>query len=875
MKRVKIKGLPHQMKKGGAKYPDVYYQAAPWALHNTAGAPPMEASKSVKPDYENPNIEAEGGEGQVTNVDGLPAYFNINGPSHAEGGVPMRATEGDFIFSKFLKMPKDLAEYFGYAVKKGKSKTSKYSYADAAKKYGGVINSAREVMVDPNATKMDVKTAELNIKNAVDKLGQIALAQESSKGFEDGIASISLPYLMRVGADPSALMPMADNEQMEQAPDNEMAEGEMPMARYGGVPLAQTGRMRRIQRRIDRMRGAQSVQPRVIVDQNTGITYTVDGYGNIINSPFTTQRTSEPVTTTQTIKFTPPSGSVIVTRTEGESDEEFQKKLKAEYDKAGNKNLVYTVSPLGVYQKVTKSKVEKKLPDTYVEDPRLGGFQFNYGYVESLLNDPTNEDVINKMYENYKAEINSSSKVSNAEKAKLLAMDKGQVLDLFLKAQKQVFAIAEGERSGKVDNPIQKDVNDVWDKSSNAEYKKTMKALGFSDDEIFNTDNIVAFQAAYRGLQKASIDDPVIAEKLKDFDLVPRGMRDKGDYDPLHDPMGRQMSGVDKVWGNTTAGQGLFAKGKLEDEILKLDEIKDQVKTETEYPLDEIPEQPEVKGVHKLQYWGPDVNNMVANLAIMANQPNVLPIPGLTPEAPIKTAYLDPSRAVAEQQGLASTMLRGAGVYGKSPSYLGATGEIAGKASEAIANTLSQYFNNNNEIYNNASKLRYDRDLKLGLVGAENAKKYYDELTQKIQNDKDIQNQAIAQTTALKNAMDMNAAYSYNEEERLDNRYDIDEPSGILYFNKPRRLTGITDPSQFEADLAKVEELKRAGVTADQAARSIFGTKGAGNANQEEADIEALNKILQQQAMAAQINPQMAMQMYNQAGTGALPYPYV
>ena len=65
-------------------------------------------------------------------------------------------------------MPKDLAEYFGYSVKKGKSKTSKYSYADAAKKFGGVINSAREVMVDPNATKMDVETAELNIKNAVE-----------------------------------------------------------------------------------------------------------------------------------------------------------------------------------------------------------------------------------------------------------------------------------------------------------------------------------------------------------------------------------------------------------------------------------------------------------------------------------------------------------------------------------------------------------------------------------------------------------------------------------------------------------------------------------------------------------------------------------
>jgi len=221
MRKVTIKKLP-QMKQGGTRYPNIPMQIAPWSVHNTAGAPLTESRKSVEPDYENPNIEAEGGETILDpNVNGLPAHFNINGPSHAEGGVPMRATEDSFIFSKFLKMPKDVAEYFGLPIKKGKAKTSKHSYADAAKKYGSVINDARQIMADPNATKMDVSTAELNVKNAIDKLGQIALAQEASKGFED-IPALAMPYLMRVGADPSALMPMADNEQMEQAPDNEM-----------------------------------------------------------------------------------------------------------------------------------------------------------------------------------------------------------------------------------------------------------------------------------------------------------------------------------------------------------------------------------------------------------------------------------------------------------------------------------------------------------------------------------------------------------------------------------------------------------------------------------------------------------------------------
>ena len=183
MRKVTIKRVP-QMRGGGSTYPNIFMQTAPWSVHNTSGEPATEVNGSVQRDTENPNIEAEGGETILDpNVGGLPAHFNINGPSHAEGGVPMRATEDSFIFSKFLKMPKDISEYFGFtSPKKGKSKTSKHSFADAAKKHGGVINHAREVMADPRSTKQDIATAELNIKNAIEKLGQISMAQKASKG---------------------------------------------------------------------------------------------------------------------------------------------------------------------------------------------------------------------------------------------------------------------------------------------------------------------------------------------------------------------------------------------------------------------------------------------------------------------------------------------------------------------------------------------------------------------------------------------------------------------------------------------------------------------------------------------------------------------
>lgn len=856
MRKVTIKKLP-TMKQGGTRYPNIPMQIAPWSVHNTAGAPLTESRKSVQPNYENPNIEAEGGETILDpNVNGLPAHFNINGPSHAEGGVPMRATEDSFIFSKFLKMPKDVAEYFGLPIKKGKSKTSKHSYADAAKKYGSVINDAREIMADPNATKMDVSTAELNVKNAIDKLGQIALAQEASKGFED-IPALAMPYLMRVGADPSALMPMADNEQMEQAPDNEMAEGEMPMARYGGeLPKAQFGRNRRMQRRINELRRAQ-MQPRIVTDRNTGMTYVVDGYGNIINTPFSQQEPSTSRTTT--VKFKPTEGATVITRNENESDTDFQKRVREEFGKAKNKQEVYVVKADGGYQKVTKTSVAKKLPESYVSDPRLGKLNNDYADIEATLKDPANSGIVDRMYDEYKKQIDSSN-LSASRKAELKKKSREEVLENFLKAQKQVFAITKAELEDKSINPITGDKS--WDKgggNKNKIYKETLKKIGFKDDEIFTEDQIAMFQAAYKGVQAAA-DDPAYKATLERFTLNPRGMSDQ------QDAKGRAISPVDDIFGNTTAGQGLFVKNAVEDGV-GFEDVKDQTITE------ETPETPTyTRSQPDLQYWGPDVNNMLANLAIGANQPNVMP--ASFPMAPVNftPAYLDPSREVAETQGTAQGALRAAGVYGSPQGYAAAAASTQAQAANQIANTLGKYFNANNEIYNNAERTRGDLAFKTNAYNLDNAKRYYDEITQKIENDKQTQNEFIAQTTALKNAMDVNAATSANLESISGERVRIDEPSGLVYFNKGKQLTGQESFDEYESQLARMNDLMKRGVSADKAAQVIFGGKGMSIQDPGSPEVEMFNELLQQYNMG---NPQAAaaLAQYAQAaGTGTMPY---
>ena len=857
MRKVTIKRAP-QMRTGGTTYPNIFMQTAPWSVHNTAGEPATEVNASVQRDTKNPNIEAEGGETILDpNVGGLPAHFNINGPSHSEGGVPMRATEDSFIFSKFLKMPKDLSEYFGFTnPKKGKSKTSKHSFADAAKKHGSIINDAREVMADPRSTKQDIDTAELNIKNAIDKLGQISLAQEAAKGYEDGVPALAIPYLMRVGADPDALLPMADRQQMEQAPDDQMSQGEMPEARYGGaLPMAQRGRNRRLQRRINDLYAAQS-QPRIVTDRNTGMTYTVDGYGNIINTPFSQQRPSTSRTTVT--KFKPAEGATIVTRNEDESDADFQKRLREEFNKASNKQQVYTIKADGGYQRVTKTTVSKKLPKANVDDPRLGGFVDDYSYVEGVLKDPANKGIVTRMYDEYKRQIDASN-LSAARKAELKKKTEEEVLENFLKAQKQVFAITKAEVEGKVD-PITK--NKAWDKggsNKNNIYRKTAKDIGFKDDEIFNDDQIAMFQAAYKGIQAAA-DDPEYKSTLENFTLVPRGMADQ------KDAAGRAISPVDDIFGNTTAGQGLFVKG-LKEEGIAFEDIKDQTS------IEETPGSPNyTRSSPDLQYWGPDVTNMGANLMIGANQPNVMP--ASFPMAPVdfNQAYLDPSREVAETQGTAQGALRAAGIYGSPQGYASAAASTQAQASNQIANTLGKYFNANNEIYNNAERTRADLAFKTNAYNLENASNYYDKITQKVQNDKQQQNEFIAQTALLKNAMDVNAAASANLESMSGNRFKIDEPSGLVYFNKGKDFTGQQKFDEHEAKLARMQDLMKRGVTADKAAQVIFGSKGVDIQQPGDQEATMFNEMLQRYNMGDPQAAAMLQQYANAAGTGTQGY---
>lgn len=239
MKKVKITKVPN-MAWGGR----VFNQVAPNALPYQTDEDMMHYNDTLQPvDREEANLEAEKDEEVVMpNYKGMSAKFRVGGKRHSEGGTPLNLPDDSFVFSdtKAMKIKDpNILKIFGKPPKKGG-----YTPAELAKGYD--INKFRKILDDPMSDSIQRKTAEEMIGNYNILLGKLALAQESKKGFPQGIPFIAEPYLMINQVSPEDVLPMPEEQGMEgmQAPQQQM-----PMNKYGGakkvrikqLPQAQVG----------------------------------------------------------------------------------------------------------------------------------------------------------------------------------------------------------------------------------------------------------------------------------------------------------------------------------------------------------------------------------------------------------------------------------------------------------------------------------------------------------------------------------------------------------------------------------------------------------------------------------------------------------
>jgi hypothetical protein len=185
--KIRITGGPHKMEYGGQK--GFGFDDGAKNIYTTMNSNSYDSVSNTMPEVSRAqaNIEAEKGETIVGDIDGdgRMEHMNIEGKRHSEkdangnGGTPLNAPEGSFIFSKKLKEKNpEVLKAFNKTFKKGG-----ISYSDIAKQYD--LNKYKAILEDPYADDTSKKTAQMMYDNYQKKLGMLSMVQEGSKGFPD------------------------------------------------------------------------------------------------------------------------------------------------------------------------------------------------------------------------------------------------------------------------------------------------------------------------------------------------------------------------------------------------------------------------------------------------------------------------------------------------------------------------------------------------------------------------------------------------------------------------------------------------------------------------------------------------------------------
>lgn len=178
--------------------PYVYFKDKNWYISSNPEDDTI--TGSMKPiDRESANIEAE--KGEYMTKPGLTGLYKITGKTHAEGGTPLYAEGGSFIFSNDPKLAinKQERDNFGFKtpVSTAKSKNTPAQIVGREvnpKEYNGFIAT----LENPDTDKIAKTTAGLMLEKMQQKLGQIAYLQENKKNqkppdFSQGTAPMNNP----------------------------------------------------------------------------------------------------------------------------------------------------------------------------------------------------------------------------------------------------------------------------------------------------------------------------------------------------------------------------------------------------------------------------------------------------------------------------------------------------------------------------------------------------------------------------------------------------------------------------------------------------------------------------------------------------------
>ena len=201
---------------------------------------------------EDANIEAEGGETVLTdlNNDGTFGLYDIQGPRHGSGGVPMFLPDQSFIFSdtRKLKFTKDEMNEFNVG---GSKKTP----AKISKKFG--LQDYYAELDSQYADNISATSAELMLKKNMNDLSKLAFVQEAKKDFSDGVPLASHPYLVSIGEDPIEFTAKVEEISRKEAEAKALA----------ALPIEQQQQIMMMQQMMAQQEQQQGMQPQGMQQQ--------------------------------------------------------------------------------------------------------------------------------------------------------------------------------------------------------------------------------------------------------------------------------------------------------------------------------------------------------------------------------------------------------------------------------------------------------------------------------------------------------------------------------------------------------------------------------------------------------------------------------
>lgn len=454
----------------------------------------------------------------------------------------------------------------------------------------------------------------------------------------------------------------------------------------------------------------------------------------------------------------------------------------------------------------TNTVTRKTTPYEGELDERLGDLGEAYGRLETRL--LGNEKLQNALYKKYKTNMAKAKPRNNLSEADLEAargLSKKQVIDNFLRAQKQIMAV---QAKGPLENA------DAWDKDL-GHYSKAMTDMKFTPMSAAET---AAFQGAYISMQNLRDADPEFRKELNDFVISSKTRKGKGD-EPGGGTGRSTISDIDGWFGNTTIGESMLYAPK--DTELDMKEVE----------WSKIKNTPEMKhmrnqyGAQKTPFWTEDVVNLgfaAKNLfGIRKEQPWMAKARMAIP----RPTFMTPDQQIQNILGAQAKGIRGASNIGSPQAYAATIASIQANAMQNVANSIGNVHDMNVKISN------MFEDKRIGIINnarirdAQLATSLHDKnavLNQQFRNSK---NQAWDTVRRMGNNMWTNRGKTQNLN-TFNDQYFINPQTGFKHFYNPRELTAKN--SQQPTLAARINQLREdvPGLTADKAATILARQKG-------------------------------------------------